>query len=87
MLEVGVHHLRSGFAIEGVAPGQSVVVNAAHRIHVGALIKRDTLELLGRHKVDRAEDGVAMGDGLERGLWGKFCEAKINQLQLKTPAG
>jgi len=87
VVEVGGHDGRGGIAAEGVEAGEAVIVEAAHGIHVGALIEGIALELLGCHEVDGAEDGVAVVDGLEGGLRGEFGEAEVDDLDLEFAAG
>ena len=65
VLEMGIHHLRCVFSIEGKNTSKGIVVDATDGIHVGALVERGALELFRSHEMDRAEDGVAMIDGLE----------------------
>ena len=52
MLEMGIHDLGCGFPVKGVYTGKSVVVDTTHGVHVGGLVERDSLELLGRHEVN-----------------------------------
>ena len=64
VLKVGGHDLRSRFPIEGILPGQAVIINAADGIHVGALVKRTSFELLRGHEPDRPKNRVIVSNCL-----------------------
>ena len=85
--EVGSHDSWGGIGGKRVETGEGVVVEAAHRIHVGALVEGVALELLGGHEMDRAEDGVAVVDGLQGGVGGELGEAEVDDLDLELSAG
>jgi hypothetical protein len=87
VLKMCGHDLGSRLSIERIGPGQAVVINAADGIHVGALVKRVSFELLGRHEADRSEDGVIVGNRLVRRSWQKFGESKVHELDVETSAG
>ena len=87
MLKMGGHDLCGGLSTEGVDPGQGVVIDAADRIEIDALVDGDALELFGPHEMDRSEHAVRLVDRLEGGLGRKLGESEIDHLDLELSGG
>ena len=77
------HHLVAGFTLEWVDAGQRLVIDAAHRIHVGPRIDRDALELLGGHEKDRAKHRLDLLQILLRLRMSQSGQAEIHDLHLE----
>ncbi|MGC4014482.1 MAG: hypothetical protein QM755_08215 [Luteolibacter sp.] len=87
MIQMGPHHLGAGLAIKGIFPRQGEVVDAPHRIQVGAAIHEAALELLGRHEENRTIDRILLVEGLFGGLRRELGEAEVHDLHLELPGG
>ena len=64
VLQVAYHDLGSTITGKGVFASEGVIIEATQSIHIGALVQRYALELLGGHEEDGAKDSVTVVDGL-----------------------
>lgn len=87
VLEVADHDIDGGSAVEGVALGEDFVEDAAERVHVGAGVEREALELFRGHEPDGAEDAVALVLSLGDGGFGESGEAEVEDFDLEFATG
>ncbi len=84
--QVRLDHIEDGRAVEGIAPSEGEVKDAAERIQIGADVHRLAVELLRRHKVDGARHGLLVRVGRRRGI-DEARDAEIQHLHEHRAAG